>query len=78
MLGPAKPFVSKPWVRPKRMQWKILGRFRQIDFVYVDGFRAMPNQDFLGGGLHLRGPNTDPHHETIPFRNVLQAHRSLV
>ena len=77
VLGLAKPLVSKPGIRPKRVQRKILGRFRQIDFMDVDGFRAMPNQDFLGGGLHLRRPDTNPHHETVPFGDILQAQISL-
>jgi hypothetical protein len=73
VLGLAKPFVSKGGVRPKRVQRKILGRFRQIDFVDMDGFRAMSKQDLLGDGLNLRGPDTDPHHETVPFGEMLEA-----
>src|SRR5438067_8463425 len=77
VLGPAKPFVSEPGIRPKRVERNILRCFRQIDLVDVYGFRAIPNQNFLGGGLHLRGPDTDPHHETVPFGDLLQAQGSL-
>jgi hypothetical protein len=77
VLAPAKPFVSEPGIRPKRVQRKILRRFRQIDLVDMDGFRAMPNQDFLGGGLRLRGPDTNPHHEAVPFGDILQAEGPL-
>jgi hypothetical protein len=42
------------------MERKILRRFRQFDFVNVDGFRAVPRQDFLGFGFFLRRSDSDP------------------
>jgi len=41
------------------MERKILRRFRQFDFVNVDGFRAVPRQDFLGFGFFLRRSDSD-------------------
>jgi hypothetical protein len=42
------------------MERKILRRLRQLDFVNMDGFRAVPRQDFLGFGFFLRRSDSDP------------------
>jgi hypothetical protein len=42
------------------MERKILRRFRQFDFVNVDGFGAMPRQNFLSFGFLLGGLDAHP------------------
>jgi len=55
-----EPFVTQPGVGSQRMERKVLRPFRQLDFVNVDGFTAVPHQNFLGFGLLLRGSDSHP------------------
>src|SRR6266403_840927 len=42
-----KPFVTQPGVGSQRMKRKIIRPFRQVDFMNVDGLRALSHQNFL-------------------------------
>src|SRR6202171_769377 len=55
------------------MERKILWPFRQFDFVDVDGFRAVPRQNFLGFGFFLRGSDSHPDQQTLRLRKLLQS-----
>jgi hypothetical protein len=55
------------------MERKILRRFRQFDFVNVDGFPAVPRQNFLGFGFFLRGADSYPDQQTLRLRKLLQS-----
>src|ERR1700731_556441 len=59
------------------MERKILPRLRQLDFANMDGFSAVPQQNFLSFGLLLRRSDSHPDHQAIRFRKVLQSPNPL-
>ena|ERR1700730_1827707 len=76
-LWPSEWFVTQPGIDSQRMERKILRRFRQFDFVNVDGFGAMPCQNFLGFGFFLRRSDSHPDKQALPFRLLFQSERAL-
>src|ERR1700676_804800 len=73
----AEAFVSQPGVGPQRTERKIVRRFRQFDFVDVDGFRAVPQQDFLGQSFCLGRPDPHPDQQAMSFRKLFQSSCAL-
>jgi hypothetical protein len=59
------------------MEREILWSFRQFDFVNVNGFRAVPRQNFLGFGFFFRRSDSYPDKQALPFRLLFQSERAL-
>ena len=55
-----EPFVTQPGVGSQRMERKVLRPFRQLDFVNVDGFCTVSQQNFLSLGFLLLGLDAHP------------------
>lgn len=64
--------ATQPGIDSQGMQRNILRRFRQFDFVNVDGLGAMPRQNFLSLGFLLGEMDAHPDEQSVRFRELLQ------
>jgi hypothetical protein len=50
---------------------KIFRPFRELNFVNMDGFPAMPHQNFLSSGFLFRRSDPHPNQQAVRFGKLL-------